>query len=359
MIVLFVALLIGISRLDSDLETLSKAEKAKKPTVMVVNQVGYLPQWRKTALFLNNQNPTVPTQLIDRDTKKVVQTIQPGTEIQDTETPDAIATIDLSSINQPGTYYLKQDKLTSVSFQIGMNIYEQPLITLLRSYYLQRCGVAIDDLVTGISHAPCHVKDGAIAHTDEYHAAGENIVALGGWHDAGDYSKYVTTATVSIGRLLSLYEEYPQLFPDNQLSIPESGNGISDLLDEMEFGLDWLLKMQREDGAVYRKLSGQQWTGDVSPEEDTQPRYVYGISTPETAKFAAVMALASRNFQTINPRSASKYLSAAELAWQYLLKQPEMKVDWVEGDDSGSAIYLASEYDREASLTTDVDDRLW
>ncbi|MEM8675393.1 MAG: glycoside hydrolase family 9 protein [Cyanobacteria bacterium P01_G01_bin.67] len=359
MIVLFVALLIGISRLDSDLETLSKAEKAKKPTVMVVNQVGYLPQWRKTAFFLNNQNPTVPTQLIESDTKKVVQTIQPGVEFQDTETPDAIATIDLSGINQPGTYYLKQDKLTSVPFQIGQNIYKQPLITLLRSYYLQRCGVAINDSVTGISHPPCHVKDGAIAHTDLYHAAGDNIEALGGWHDAGDYSKYVTTATVSIGRLLSLYEEYPQLFPDNQLSIPESGNGISDLLDEMEFGLDWLLKMQREDGAVYRKLSGQQWTGDVSPEEDTQPRYVYGISTPETAKFAAVMALASRNFQGLNPQLASKYLNAAELAWQYLVQQPEMKVDWVEGDDSGSAIYLASEYDHEASLTTDVDDRFW
>lgn len=358
-IVLFAALIFGVSRLDSDQETLIKAVEARKPKVMVVNQVGYLPQWRKTAFLLNNQNPQLPIQLINRDTEQVVQTIQPGTAIQDNETPNAIATIDLSDLTQPGTYYLQQDKITSVPFAIGTDIYEQPLITLLRSFYLQRCGVALEDPVTKISHPPCHLKDGAIAHQDQYHGVDENIMASGGWHDVGDYNKYVATATVSIGRLLSLFEEYPAFFPDNQLTIPESGNGISDLLDEMQFGLDWLLKMQREDGAVYRKLAGQYWVGNIPPEEDTQPRYIYGISTPETAKFAAVMALASRNFQAIEPQLASKYLSAAKLAWQYLLQQPEMKVDWVFGDDSGSVMYLASEYHQEASLTTDVDDRLW
>ncbi|MEM9510017.1 MAG: glycoside hydrolase family 9 protein [Cyanobacteria bacterium P01_E01_bin.35] len=356
---LLVVLLASILNLDHPVKILTKAAIVKKPTAIVVNQVGYLPTWQKTALFLNNQKPTAHPQLINRDTRKVVRTIQPDREIQDTATPDAISTIDFTDITQPGTYYFRQGKLTSVPFAIGREIYQQPLITLLRSYYLQRCGVEVNDPVTGISHPPCHVKDGAVAHTDRHHAAGDNIEALGGWHDAGDYGKYVTTTAVTIARLLNLYEKYPQLFPDGQLTIPESGNGISDLLDEMQFGLDWLLKMQREDGAVYRKLSGEKWPFGVSPDEDVQPRYVYGISTPETAKFAAVMALASRNFPGVNSQLASKYLNAAELAWQYLATQPEMKVDWVEGDDSGSGKYLASEYDREASLKTDLDDRLW
>ncbi|MEM7761398.1 MAG: glycoside hydrolase family 9 protein, partial [Cyanobacteria bacterium P01_A01_bin.40] len=356
---LLVVLLASILNLDRPGKILTKAAIVKKPTAIVVNQVGYLPTWQKTALFLNNQKPTAHPQLIDRQTRKVVRTIQPDREIQDTATPDAISTIDFTDITQPGTYYFRQGKLTSVPFAIGREIYQQPLITLLRSYYLQRCGVEVNDPVTGISHPPCHVKDGAIAHTDQHHAAGDNLEALGGWHDAGDYGKYVTTTAVTIARLLNLYEKYPQLFPDGQLTIPESGNGISDLLDEMQFGLDWLLKMQREDGAVYRKLSGEKWPFGVSPDEDVQPRYVYGVSTPETAKFAAVMALASRNFQGVSPQLASQYLNAAELAWQYLATQPEMKVDWVEGDDSGSGKYLASEYDREASLKTDLDDRLW
>ncbi|MDJ0571316.1 MAG: glycoside hydrolase family 9 protein [Pleurocapsa sp. MO_192.B19] len=360
---LFVGLLtiiiVGLFNLNRHTKILSQEAIANNSPKIVVNQVGYLPQWQKIAFFLNNQKFTSHPQLIDRNTRKVVKTIKPGKEIQDTATPDAISTIDFTDITQPGTYYLKQGKLTSAPFAIGTDIYQQPLITLLRSYYLQRCGVAIEDPLTGISHPPCHVKDGAIAHQDKYHAAGEDIAALGGWHDAGDYGKYVTTTAVTIARLLNLYEQHPNLFPDNQLTIPESGNGVSDLLDEMQFGLDWLLKMQREDGAVYRKLSGKKWPFGVSPDEDIQPRYVYGISTPETAKFAAVMAMASRNFQSVDAELAAKYLFAAELAWQYLQTQPEMKVDWVEGDDSGSGKYLASEYDREESLTTDIDDRLW
>ena len=359
LIAFMTVLIITLLSLNHSSKILSRKAIANNSSKIVVNQIGYLPQWQKTAFLLNNQKLTSHPQLIDRKTRKVVKTIQPGKEIQDTATPDAISTVNFSDITQPGTYYLKQGKLTSAPFDIGTEIYQQPLITLLRSYYLQRCGVAINDPITGISHPPCHLQDGAIAHQDKYHVAGESITASGGWHDAGDYGKYVTTTAVTIARLLNLYEQYPDLFPDNQLTIPESGNGVSDLLDEMQFGLDWLLTMQREDGAVYRKLSGKKWPFGVSPDEDIQPRYVYGISTPETAKFAAVMALASRNFQGVNTELANKYLSAAELAWQYLETQPKMKVDWVEGDDSGSGKYLASKDDREASLTTDIDDRLW
>ncbi|MDJ0571562.1 MAG: glycoside hydrolase family 9 protein [Pleurocapsa sp. MO_192.B19] len=358
-IVLFTVFIVGLFSLNSDVKTLSQAEIAEKPTAIVVNQVGYLPQWQKIAFFLNNPKPTAHPQLIDNNTQKLVTTLSLGKEIQDTDTPDTISRIDFTDITKPGTYYLKQGKIESTPFKVGTDIYQQPLVTLLRSYYLQRCGVEIDDPVTGISHPPCHLKDGVIAHQDEYHPAGDNIPAVGGWHDAGDYGKYVTTTAVTIARLLNLYEQYPELFPDNHLSIPESGNGISDLLDEMQFGLDWLLKMQRTDGAVYRKLSGQKWPFGVSPDEDIQPRYIYGISTPETAKFAAVMAIASRNYQSINTELAAKFLSAAESAWQYLTLQPEMRVDWVEGDDSGSGKYLYSEFDREDSLKTDVDDRLW
>ncbi|NJR66930.1 MAG: glycosyl hydrolase family 5, partial [Leptolyngbyaceae cyanobacterium CRU_2_3] len=181
----------------------------------------------------------------------------------------------------------------------------------------------------------------------------------GGWHDAGDYGKYVATTAVTIGRILSLYEQRPQLFWDGQLAIPESGNGIPDVLDEMQFGLDWLLRMQRPDGAVYRKLSGTAWPIGLSPDEDQQSRYVYGVSTPETAKFAAAMAIAARVFQPLKTELAQPYQQAAEKAWSYLEQHPTMQVDWVDGDDSGSGKYLSSETDTETSLTVDTDDRFW
>ena len=329
------------------------------PTAIVVNQVGYFPHWQKKALVLNAPESHKAPQLVDNETQQTVATLPVIPATFDPETKDNIGTIDFSSIHQTGTYYLQQGELKSVPFTIGKDIYQQPLVTLLRSYYLQRCGIAISDPVTGITRGEDHLEDAAIAHNDEFHSQGTILETSGGWHDAGDYGKYVTTMTVTIARLLNLYEQYPQLFPDSHLTIPESGNGRSDLLDEMEFGLNWLLKMQRPDGAVYRKLSGTSWPMGLAPDEDKQPRYVYGISTPETAKFAAVMAIAARNYQASNPELANGYLAAGQKAWQYLQSQPTMKIDWVSGDDAGSGKYLYSEYDREASLTTDIDDRLW
>lgn len=349
-----IAIIIAASSLDSDLETLSKVK-----TKIAVNQIGYLPQWQKSAFLINNQNPTAQIQLINSSTRKPVSTLTVIPEIKDSVSGDRIMEIDFSSVTQPGKYYLQQDRLKSAPFQIGEDIYQKSLVTLLRSYYLQRCGVEIDDPITGVSHVPCHLKDGIIAHQDQFHQAGSDISAVGGWHNGGGYSKIVATTTVSIARLLNLYQQQPDLFADGQLAIPESGNNVSDLLDEMQFGLDWLLKMQRTDGAVYRKLSGQEWPIKIAPDEDLQPRYIYGISTPETAKFAAVMAIANRTYQSIDAELSAKYLSAAESAWQYLQTQPEMKINWVESDDDGSDEYIASELNTESSLKTDLDDRLW
>ena len=359
--IIFVALMGILSNLDSDIETLLKAGVPNKKTTIVVNQVGYLPAWQKVAFFRQTtvlerplEKPNI-AELIDRDTNQEVATLSLSPPIIDPETKDAIATINFSDVTQPGNYYLRAGKFKSAPFAIGKDIYQEPLTELLRSYYIQRCGVEINDPISGISHPPCHLNDGLVVHPDKV----EKINAVGGWHDGGSYNKYVATATVTISRLLSLYNENLDLFPDNQLAIPESGNGKSDLLDEMEFGLNWLLKMQRDDGAVYRKVAAEKWPLNLAPEEDIEPRYVYGISTPETAKFAATMAIASRTFATIDNQLANTYLAAANRAWQYLQTQPEMKVDWQPEDDFGSDKYLASEFNTEASLTTDIDDRLW
>lgn len=181
----------------------------------------------------------------------------------------------------------------------------------------------------------------------------------GGWHDAGDFGKYVATATVTIGRLLNLYEHYPHAFRDGQLRIPESGNGIPDLLDEVKVGLAWLLTMQRADGAVYRKLSGAQWPAPMAPEADMQRRFVYGISTPDTAKFVAAMAMAARLYPAYDADFAQRCRQAALHAWAFLRAVPSMQVDWFQGDDSGSGPYVWSDIDQEETLRTDTHDRLW
>lgn len=326
---------------------------------IVVNQVGYLPNSPKVALLVNSDTTQQKIELVDNSTKQTVQIITPSQSVRDRDSNDRLQTIDFSQVQQAGNYFLRAESIESYPFTIASNVYQELIIKLLHSYYLQRCGVAIDDPVTGIRHAPCHIRDGSLAHQDLTNRSGKLIPSTGGWHDAGDYGKYVSTTAVTTGRLLSLYESNPKVFPDRQLTIPESGNGIPDLLDEMRVGLDWMLSMQRSDGAIYRKLSGKKWPSIVAPDEDTQPRFIYGISTPETAKFAAAMAIAARVYAPLQPQQSAIYLKASKRAWDYLQTQSVMKVDWVDGDDSGSGKYLASEIDTEPSLKIDTDDRSW
>jgi len=326
-------------------------------TQIVVNQVGYYPNLSKIALLLNSNNPAdEQIQILDTHDHQTNFIIPVGTKIQDSETKDIVQGLDFTSFNQEGRYYLKYKNLVSYPFTISKDIYKEPFKKMLRSYYLQRCGVAVHDPITGIHHPPCHLQDGILAHKDTFHKSGHIIIARGGWHDAGDYGKYVAPTAVTIGRLLNLYEQYPRLFSDKQLTIPESGNGIPDLLDEVKVGLNWLLTMQRQDGAVYRKLSGKEWPADISPEQDKQARFIYGISTPETASFAAVMAMATRTYAQ-DPKFAEKCLKAAKKAWSFLEKEPAPKVDWVKGDDQGSGEYLINF--EAGKLKTNNPNRLW
>jgi len=87
--------------------------------------------------------------------------------------------------------------------------------------------------------------------------------------------------------------------------------------DEVKVELDWMLRMQRADGAIYRKLSGAKWPKVISPEADTQPRFIYGVSSPETGKFISSMAIAYRAYKDIDNDLAntSKY-KLQRLMWQ-------------------------------------------
>ena len=326
---------------------------------IVVNQAGYLPDWPKRATLVNRSQSAIVT-LRDAETDALIMMIKPqeaSFSDLDAEKLD-LQTLDFSKIDRLGSYYLEDGKVRSPTFHIGKSVYKLATRLLLRSYYLQRCGVELLDPETGLSHEACHLNDGVYARDDEVNEQGQPREAAGGWHDAGDYGKYIAPATVTVNRLLSLYLMAPERYPDGALSTPESGNGVSDLLDEVKVELDWMLRMQRSDGAVYRKLSGAKWPKVILPEEDTQERYVYGVSSPETGKYISSMAIASRAYKDVDSELATSYLASAEKAWQWLIQQPEQTIDWKKSDDSGSGGYMGSDTDVEVQLDIDRDDRL-
>ena len=148
-------------------------------------------------------------------------------------------------------------------------------------------------------HAACHLE-GA------YHASSGKTgphVSAKGWHDAGDYGRYVVNSGITTGTLLWTWELFGDRLKQVKLNIPESGNGTPDILNEIRWNLDWMLSMQDDDGGVWHKQTSEHFCDFVMPEKDTLISYVIGTgkepykSSCATGDFAAVMAIAARAYR--------------------------------------------------------------
>lgn len=327
----------------------SKPREADTGEKVFVNQVGYLPNHLKRVVSAEEAGEFI---LLAEESKEEMYkgTLRP---VNDRTSERVIWQGEFTSFTTPGRYRILVPGVgESYSFVIGPDVYNNPLKLGTRFLYLQRCGIELNDLeTTGHYHPYCHLKDGFLARADQFYKANEKIFSVGGWHDAGDYGKYVSTTTVTAAQMLTAYELWPEKFYDGQFDIPESGNGIPDLLDEARIGLEWLFTMQRPDGAVYHKLSGSRWPSiATTPDFDRQPRYIYGISTADTGKFVATMAIAARIYEEVDPAFARKALVAAEKSWEFLCENPDFIWDHSGFDDEGSGAYDSA---------TDRPDRLW
>ncbi|WP_413113482.1 glycoside hydrolase family 9 protein [Thaumasiovibrio sp. DFM-14] len=318
---------------------------------IVVNQQGYLPSGEKCAYLISAEEKSV--KLLSFHNDQVVQEVNVGAA---KTLPDGriVRPLIFGTVVAGGWYYLQSGDVESVPFQINESVYDGLNNRLVRALYLQRSGTVVSDDATGMQRPESHMQDGIVYRTDMLHAKGDFIDVAGGWYDAGDFGKYVATTTVTVARLLEAHLQ------SSQGAVANDGVAEKSIfLNEAEYALDWLLKMQREDGAVYRKVSGAQWPAKIPPWQDRQQRYIYGVSTPETAKFAATMAFAARVYKPYDINQYRIYLKAALHAWNYLETQSVQYIDWQSGDDSGSGPYIKNKEDMEVSLETDTDDRLW
>ena len=193
------------------------------------------------------------------------------------------------------------------------NLMTQSLIKPVgRMFYLQRCGVALDNARAGMfSHPACHTAPARVFHSDTF------LHVSGGWHDAGDYGRYVVPACKAVADLLLAFRATPEAFGDDW-DIPESGNGVADLLDEVRFELEWLLKMQRDDGGVYHKVTCAYFPDMVMPERETADQFIFPVSTAATGDFSAVLAMAYPLYESIDRTFAKKCLRASVNAYEFL-----------------------------------------
>ena len=184
-------------------------------------------------------------------------------------------------------------------FVIADEVYEDAHRALLKAFYYFRCGTKLDELHAGPwQHGACHLTP-AIVHGDE----SRQVDAWGGWHDAGDYGKYVVPGAKAVVDLLLAFEFYPEAFAQ-KLPLPESDGRMPDVLHECRYELEWMLRMQEESGGVFHKLTTLRFpAGDVMPEDDTAPLYLSPISATATGCFAGVMAMSWRIYSSMTKPS--------------------------------------------------------
>ncbi|HVR21173.1 MAG TPA: glycoside hydrolase family 9 protein, partial [Polyangiaceae bacterium] len=216
-----------------------------------------------------------------------------GGKVDDTA-GDRGAWFDFSTLTTPGLYYVFDPKngVRSHPFEIADDVYRRVLKTAMRSFYFNRANyekkapyacVGKRCWLQGVDYMGPGQDKEARSVTDRDNPKSARDMS-GGWWDAGDTDKYVTFAMDAYHQLLTAYEERPKAFKDDY-DIPESKNGIPDIMDEAAVELDWLVKMQPADlgGGVILKMGNADY-GDPVPDQSKFPRFYY----PKPCSSAAI-----------------------------------------------------------------------
>ncbi|HEX8237108.1 MAG TPA: glycoside hydrolase family 9 protein [Abditibacteriaceae bacterium] len=303
------------------------SERRQQSDQVKVCQVGYLPQETKFAVVTAAPGGQVVVRRVNDG--GAVLTVAAGAPQQDPDSGDTVRAIDFSALTQPGTYYLDVPGVgSSYDFRIGTDVFARPFRLSMRAFTGQRCGtnVSLGPDFPEFHYTACHTQHG------EFHPSsgkqGTKDVS-GGWHDAGDYGKYVVNSGITTGTLLWAYELYGAKVGPVKLDLPESGRPTPDMLAEIRWNIAWMLKMQDEDGGVWHKATTANFPGFIMPEADKAPVLIIGSgtepykTTAATGDFAAVCAIAGRLYRPFDPAFADQCLTAAERAWAWMRTHPD------------------------------------
>jgi endoglucanase len=298
------------------------------------NQIGFYPSSSKIAVITDNSQGEFIIRSVTSG--ESVFRSKLGNNLVSPFSPNSTRIADFSALTKPGNYVLVlPGKGDSYSFEIKPQIFLGLTKALIKGFYYQRMSTPILPEYGGKwSRAEGHPDKNVLVHPAAVSAnrpEGTVISCPKGWYDAGDYNKYIVNSGITMGTLLSLYEDFPEYFDTLKINIPESGNGAPDLLNEAAWNLRWMLSMQDpSDGGVYNKVTNANFDGFVMPAEAVTQRYVVPKGTAATLDFAAVMAQAGRvygKFKKVYPGLSDSCMKSAEKAWNWAVKNPGLVYD--------------------------------
>jgi beta-xylosidase len=340
-----------------------------------LNQLGFLPDGPKRALLPSDSATPLHWALNDRwgVSRASGDTLVIG---DDPASGEHLHLIDFSNWREPGdNFRLVVGDARSRAFRIGGDLYARLPHDALNYFYQSRASTPIEARYAGgerwarpAAHAPDRATciSGPDEHGEHWAPCAYTLDVSRGWYDAGDQGKYVVNGGIAAWTLLDLYElgrsrDRP-LFADGSASLPEAGNGVSDLLDEARWEVEFLLAMQvpqgtrmnlpvgplrpgqvppfREvdvSGMAHHKVADAHWTAlPTPPHLDRETRYLYPPSTAATLNLAAVAAQCARIWRDVDAAFSARCLDAARRAYAAAKRNPEL---FHPGQFSGSGGY--------------------
>lgn len=301
---------------------------------IVVSQIGYNSSEEKLALATAVRDTQWKSiDIRDANTRQVVFSIpRDGGSIKRVgfqyRPGEYVSRVYFGAFKKPGRYYLASDnnKVTSLSFNIADNVFADVSREITRAFYFWRQGQDFDEKHAGKWAGPAFhsvelAKKGKVCEWSGgvwTHIGGKVLDETerdvgGGWYDAGDPNKYMSNESVAHNWFLLTYDMNKETLKDGELNIPESGNKIPDLLDEARYATEFLLRMQKEDGAVFDRVSH-------SPGKTEIAEPCAGATLVAISDYAWAAAVWQES--GLDKKFAKRCLAAAEKSIKYLEDHP-------------------------------------
>jgi hypothetical protein len=310
---------------------------------ILTDQFGYRPEAQKTAVIKDPRvgfdsgesfTPGAIYKVIDAISE---ESVYEGTlslfngGATDEASGDKIWWFDFSSVTEPGEYYIldAEKNVKSYHFLISKKVYNEALKHAVRTFFYQRAGCekpaqyAGADWADGASHVRPLQDKNCRLYNQSNNASTERDLH-GGWYDAGDYNKCTNWTCNYIESIMSAYLENPDVWTDDY-NIPESGNGIPDIIDEVRWGLDWVLRMQESNGSVLSIVA----VDHASPPSAATGQSLYGPATAAASWSAAkAFAISYKVYMKLGDSEyAEKLKTAAIRAWNWAENNPDVMFD--------------------------------
>ncbi len=304
--------------------------------VIRINQLGYLPNSVKVAVFLSSEKEEVSTFTVHKTlSDEVVFTGKTESKNAGEWGMKTALRLNFSKLNSEGGFYIKVGEIRSPNFRINSDVYAETADFILNYIRQQQCGY------NPFLKDSCHTHDGIIVEHPT--KTGEKIDVTGGWHDATDYLQYSTTSINSVFQMMFAYQNFPEVYGDKFDAVGNAGaNKIPDILDEIKWGLEWMLKMNPAPGEMYNQIADDRDhigfklpIGDKSDYGMGDYRPVYfvtgkpqglakyknestGVSSI-AGKFASGFALGAQLFEETDPAFSKLMSQKAQEAWTFAL----------------------------------------